>query len=193
MDSPAPFHFAPSTIESALREDWHAARWLKDRLFQLSADDADLGFLAEKIQPPQLQDIPDGFLDSMPTFDDPRFSSLRFVPDHVPPLRDRVLSKPSQPPLPHDVCARSVFDLMPSSTARQIRAWLLRAFTDLVCMRDHAEECERSAPGTMVIGPDQLYEWARFHVWDFRNSPQECAVALDYQAPLKPTLKAKFF
>ena len=45
----------------------------------------------------------------------------------------------------------------------------------------------------MVIGPTDLYEWATHHVWDFRLSPTNCAVALDYSAPLKPTLHADFF
>ena len=57
----------------------------------------------------------------------------------------------------------------------------------------HGVDCERRPPATMVIGPLDLYEWARPYVFDFRRSPAECAVALDYRAPLKPTLNAKFF
>ena len=38
-----------------------------------------------------------------------------------------------------------------------------------------------------------LYPWAVPYVWDFRLSPHECGVALDYNAPLRPTLNYQFF
>ena len=131
-----------------MREDWHAARWLKERLFQLSAEDEDLGFWAQKVQPPHLQDAPAEFFANMPTFDDPTFASLRFAPDHVPQARERLLTKPLQPSIPPGVCARSVFDLMPDQTARQIRSWLAGALADLVCMRDHGVDCIRPVVAT---------------------------------------------
>ena len=193
VDQPDPFPLSPSTLELALREDWTAARWLKDRLFHLSADDEDLGFWAQKIQAPQLQDVPNGFFDAMPTFGDARFLSLKFVPDHVPQVRARLAPKPAQPPLPPGLCVRSIFDLMPAPPARRIRAWFTGALSDLVCMRDHGVDCDRHAPSTMTIGPNELYDWARPYVWDFRLSPEHCAVTLDYNAPLKPTLNSDFF
>ena len=45
----------------------------------------------------------------------------------------------------------------------------------------------------LVIGQADLYEWARHHVYDFRLSPQHCAVSLNYSAPRNPTLQADFF
>lgn len=193
VDQPDSFTMAPTTLEIALGADWRAARVLKERILELGRDDEDLGLWAQKIQPPQLQDVPAEFLTELPTFEDARFASLRFSPDYEPPHLPRLLPRPPQTPVPPHICARSVYDLMPAPTVRRIRAWLWRALDDLICMRDHGVECERHPPATMVVGRDELYEWARHHVWDFRLSPQQCAVALDYQAPLRPTLNADFF
>ena len=194
VDLPDPFQFAPSSLEAALSADWRAARELKERLLELAVEDPDLGLWAEKIQPPQLQDIPDGFLETLPNFDDPRLAAKAFVPDYQPPLLPRLLPRPNQSPLGSQPCARSVFDLMPDPTARRVRTWLYRALDDLVCIRDYGIDCERKPPATMVVGPADLYPWARHHVYDFRRSPAECAVALDYSAPpLDPTLNAAFF
>ena len=188
VDRPDPFPFAPSSLERALEEDWQAARLLKERLFQESIEDEDLGFWAQTIRPPALQDVPAGFFEQMPTFLDPRFAALAFSPDYQPPQLPRLLPKPPQPPIPPKICARSVFDLMPDRVGRRIRSWLFSALDDLICMREHGVDCERRASATMVIGPADLYEWASHNVCDFRRSPAECAVALDYQSQLNPTL-----
>ena len=193
VDLPDAFHFTPSPLEATLQRDWHDARGLKDLLFSLAADDPDLGFWAEKIQPPQLQDIPADFLDRLPNFDDPRLAALAFIPDYSPPKLPRLLPRPRQLPVPPGICARSIFDLMPDTTGRRVRSWLFRALDDLICIRDLGVDCERRPPATMVIGTQDIYEWATHHVWDFRLSPAQCAVALDYSAPLKPTLNAEFF
>ena len=193
VDLPDPFPFQTSSVEQALRRDWNSARWLKEALLKESAGDEDLGFWAEKIQPPRLEDIPPAFLENMPTFDDGRLALLPFAPDYSPPRRPRLLIKPPQPPLPKGRCVRTVFDLMPDRIGRRLRAWLWRTLEDLICMRDLGVDCERHAPSTLVIGSADLYEWARHHVYDFRLSPHQCAVALDYAAPLNPTLHAEFF
>ena len=193
VDLPDPFGTTLSSVEDALAFDWHAARTLKEHLFELSREDEDLGLWAQKIQPPQLQDMPEGFLNNLPSFDDARLVGLPFEPDYEPPALARLLPKPAQPPLPDGVCARSVFDLMPDHVARKVRRWLWLSLEDLICMRDHGVDCERNPPGSIVVGPSDLHPWASQHVWDFRRSPTECAVALDYSAPLKPTLNADFF
>ena len=180
VDQPDPFPFQPSSVEQALRRDWNSARWLKEALLKESVGDEDLGFWAEKIQPPRLEDIPPSFLEKRPTFDDSRLATLPFVADYSPPQRSRLLIKPPQPPLPSGRCVRTVFDLMPDRIGRRLRAWLWRTLEDLICMRDLGVDCERHAPSTLVIGSADLYEWARHHVYDFRLSPRQCAVPLDY-------------
>ena len=193
VDLPDPFDTVQSVAADVLAADWRAARMLKERLLELSRDDEDLGFWAQKVVPPELRDVPEQFLTTRPSMSDPRFEGLAFEPDYTPPHLPRLLPKPPQTPLPDGICARSVFDLMPERTARRIRGWLWRSLEDLVCMRDYGLECERKPPGTLVIGPADLYEWAAHHVWDFRLSPAKCAVALDYSASLRPTLNAGFF
>ena len=193
IDLPDVFAFTPSSLDIALQSDWHAARGLKEMLYRLAVDDPDLGLWAEKIQPPQLQDVPSGFLDQLPEFNDKRLAALAFVPDYSPPKLPKLPTRPQQLPLPPHICARSIFDLMPDATGRRVRSWLFRALDDLICIRDFGIECDRRPPATMVIGAADLYEWARHHVFDFRRSPAECAVALDYHAPLNPTLNADFF
>ena len=193
VDRPSPFPFEASTAERSLRHDWLGARALKDALNVLASSDEDLGFWAEKIQPPRLQDLPSHFLERLPTFDDARLDRLAFVPDFKPPKRDRLLIKPPQPPLPDGRCVRSIFDLMPDTSARRIRTWFRLMLEDLVCMRELGEDCDRHPPSTMVMGPSDLYGWAGVHVWDLRQCPEQCATALDYSAPITPTLNADFF
>ena len=62
--------------------------------------DEDLGFWAEKIQPPRLEDIPPAFLEQLPTFYDRRLAMLPFAADYAPSRRPRLLVKPPQQPLP---------------------------------------------------------------------------------------------
>ena len=193
VDVPDGLPVTSSPLESALREDWYFARLLKDKLFDLGTEDPDLGFWADTIRPPQLQDVPSSMLNNLPTYDDARLDALEFVPDHVPPRLPRLKIKPAQPPLPPGICARSIFDLMPDRPARRIRSWLHLTLTDLICMRDHGADCERNPPGTLVVARAELYPWAQHHIFDFRRSPQECAVPLDYHAQLRPTLQSAFF
>ena len=82
---------------------------------------------------------------------------------------------------------------MPEATQRKLQRWMLRSLEDLVCIRDLGEDCPRDRPPVMTIGQSELHPWARGAVYDFRLSPGECAVLLDYHADLEHTLNSDFF
>lgn len=43
-----------------------------------------------------------------------------------------------------------------------------------------------------MIGQGDLHTWARGTVWDFRQSPAQCAEPLDFHAPLSHTLHVDY-
>ena len=195
VDSPQGLPTTSTIPELALKRGWWEARLLQQSIQEVSSrsQDSDLLFWGQAIKPPQLQDIPRELFDALPTFDDSRLDSLAFSPVHVPPRLDRLQTKPAQRPAPVGRCPRSIADLMPLATHNRILHWLALSLADLVCMRDHGVDCERHRPPVLVIGRDELYPWARDHIWDFRKSPAQCGFPLDYQAKLQPTLDAAFF
>lgn len=195
VDVPQGLAVVSSTLEAALRVCWGEARLLVDRIQEIGErlGDTDLIFWGQAVRPPELQDVPADLLNSLPTFDDARLDVLPFVPVHVPPKLDKLRVKPPQPPAPVGQCPRSAADLMPPNVYARITEWLAASLADLVCMRDLGVDCHRERLNVLVIGRDELYPWARNHVWDFRKSPRECGFPLDYRAPLQPTLNADFF
>ena len=194
VNVPAQLSTISTPADVAVRSAWLESQLLAERLrMHAGLSDDDLLAWADVIKPMQLHDVPDGLFEHLPTFDDPRLDDLAFLPDPTPATLPRLLPRPSQPPLAQPRCPRSAFDLMPESTRRKIRRWLLATLKDLVCMRDLGVDCERSRPPTLVIGQDELFDWARGYVWDFRNSPSQCGAPLDYSAPIRPTLNVDFF
>ena len=180
--------------EQAVRVGWLESRLLRERIeSHAGLGDDDLLAWTHVIKPMQLQYVPEGLFEALPTFDDPRFDDIAFLPDPSPPPLERLLPRPEQLPLPEPRCPRFYYDLMPESTGRKIRRWLLKTLTDLVCMRDHGVDCERSRPPFLVISQSELFYWARGYVWDFRSSPAECGRPLIYSAPIRPTLNVEFF
>ena len=155
--------------------------------------DEDSSLWADVIRPEELQDVPPGFFERLPTFADARLDQLALTAPWVPPAMPRLERRPSQPPVSSNRCPRSPFDLMPAPTVRRMRSWMSIMLADLVCVRDLGELCERKRPGVFVVSQLELYEWARGVVWDFRQAPSQCAQPLDYNAPLQPTLNSDFF
>ena len=179
---------APAAVLSRMQQH---ARALADRL--RAAGDEESHFWADVIRPEELQDVPPDLLTHLPSFEDARLDQLLLTPPYVPPHRPRLLPKPPQRPIHIGHCPRSAVDLMLPRSARRWRSWLGRTLADLVCMRDLGVDCERDRPQLLVFGQQDLYEWARGGVWDFRRSPAECGTILDYGAPLSPTLHSDFF
>ena len=150
-------------------------------------------YWSDVIRPEELQDVPPGFFDALPTFSDARLDLLPLVDPPKPKDLARLLLRPVQPPAPSGRCPRSPLDLMTPSAERRYRSCMDSTLADLVCIREQGEDCERQRPHTCVFGQADLWGWARSLVWDFRRSPQECASPLDYRSPLNPTLNADFF
>ena len=167
------------------------ARSLMDRL--RAAGDTESNHWADVIRPEELQDVPPDLLSHLPSFEDERLDQLMLTPPHVPPYRPRLRPKPLQRPIHVGRCPRSLTDLMLPRSARRWRTWMDRTLADLVCIRDFGVDCDRNRPQLLVFGEQDLYEWARGGVWDFRRSPAECGTMLDYGAPLSPTLRPDFF
>jgi len=112
-------------------------------------------------------------------------------PSFVQPLKQAWLPRlpnQNQRPIPRGRCPRKALDLMPQSTRWKVERWTNRTFSDLRCIRDRGEDCERSRPPPLVISQSELYPWARGIVWDFRQSSRQGGTAFDYAAPLRPTL-----
>ena len=154
---------------------------------------ADLLAWADRIKPPELGDVPPDLLTALPTFSDGRLDDLAFTPI-PPPLQQPWLPRqPNQLPAPWGRCPRRAFDLMPESTQLRLRDWVEQSHANLRCIRSEGISCARSRPDVLVISQGKLLPWARGLVWDFRQSPAECGVALDYSAALRPTLNTEFF
>ena len=195
VDSPQGLSVSSTVPELAMQRGWHDARLLQQRIQEdgTQRGDTDILYWGQAIRPPELQDIPHALFEGLPSFEDQRLDQLAFTPIRPPPRRDRLRIKPAQPPAPVGRCPRSAADVMPPAVYRRIETWFQLALADLVCMRDEGVDCDRHRPPVLVIARDELYPWARGHVWDFRRSPKECGFPLDYQSGRQPTLNADFF
>jgi hypothetical protein len=182
---------ASMPARTALEHDWANARLLSERLWTRGWPE-DL-LWADRIRPPELQDVPPEFFDNLPTFDDERLDSILLTPPFQPSPSVKLLPRPLQPSAPAGLCPRTPADLMPSTTERRWRTWMQRTLEDLVCIRDNGVDCERQRPGVLVIAQSELYAWARGIVWDFRRAPRNCAVPLAYDTPSRSTLNADYF
>jgi hypothetical protein len=193
FDRPDGLRLAPSTADALLESSIRDGFLLRDSLLALS-DDYYAGWAAQII-PPNLADLPLGLIDQLPSFDDSRFDSLSFAPIAEPPKLAKLPLMPQQLPLPPGAptCIRRPQDLMPAAVWRRVERWLQRTLVDLICIRDHGDDCERSRPHALVVGPGELHWWARYRVFDFRRSPAECATLMDYREPLEHTLNVEFF
>lgn len=147
---------------------------------------------ADQVQMPPMAEIPEGLLASTPNMADERLDELSFPPDYEPPKLAWVPRMPRQREISQAVCPRRAADLMPASTWRRVERWIQAALLDLICIRDHGEQCERKRPGVLVIGQSELHPWARGTVWDFRNASSECGKPLDFHAPLQHTLNVEY-
>ena len=193
FDRPDGLRLSPLPADAFLERGIREGLLLRDCL--LDTGDCYYGDWAEQITPPNLADIPLGLLDRIPSFDDERFDSLPFAPIPSPrPLAELPLM-PLQRPLPSGApsCIRSPQELMPPRVWGRVERWLHLTLVDLICIRDHGDECERSRPHALVVGPGELYWWAREHVFDFRRSPAACATLMDFHEPLQHTLNVDFF
>ncbi|MDP6945853.1 MAG: hypothetical protein QF464_17010, partial [Myxococcota bacterium] len=195
VDSPLDLPILNTAPDRAVQRGWGEARLLQQRIQEVSlaTGDDDLLLWGQAITPQELQDIPPENFANLPSFDNPRLDQLAFTPIHEPPRLARLQSKPQQPPAPVGRCPRSAADLMPPEVYARVERWFHDSIADLVCMRDHGVDCVRHRPPVLVVGRDELYPWARGHVWDFRQSPQKCGFPLDHAAALQPTLRADFF
>ena len=182
---------ARSVPEQALARVGMHAQALMDRLRERG--DVESLHWADVIRPEELQDVPPGFFDMLPTFLDSRLDGLALTAPYEPPESPRLLPRPRQRLPPSGRCPRTPTDLMTTPTERRYHQCLDQTLSDLACIRDQGVECERHRPHTCVFGQSDLVEWARGIVWDFRRAPAECAVPLDYGAPLRPTLHVDFF
>ena len=178
----------------ALRRDWLFTHMLQERLL---ADDSsmsdDLALWADRLQPPELSDIPSELLDQLPSFSDGRFDQLTFAKLPKPHALARLVRMPRQESPPEGVCPRSAFDLLLPEAAARLTHWLHWAMDDLTCIRDKGDDCTRHRPPVLVISQQELYPKFRGIVWDFRSSPISCGVPLDFHADLEHTLNVEFF
>ena len=193
VDVPEGLPSAFTALEAAASRMFYDTRLLTEALLADGSDmAADMHDWAAQSAAPPLAEVPSELLESLPAFTDERFDQVAFPA--VPPPRQKawVPRMPRQRPAVSGRCFRRAADLMPARVWRRVERWLHRTLVDLVCIRDHGPQCERSRPGVLVIGQLELHEEARGRVWDFRLSPAECAVPLDYHAPLEHTLSIDY-
>ena len=194
VDLPLDLQTDPRGLESVLRMDFHNIGMLREALCCHEGECAlDFTQWAERLRPPELCDAPPQLLASLPSFLDSRFDKVAYSMPYTAPMLAGLDRLPPQAPLLHGRCVRSAYELMPEATQRKLQRWMLRSLEDLVCIRDLGEDCPRDRPPVMTIGQSELHPWARGAVYDFRLSPGECAVLLDYHADLEHTLNSDFF
>ena len=194
VERPAHLPTEPTPLESAMGRCFQEARYLNDLL--MSDDSVDCDYLAgwaAQIRPPELSEFPAAVLGSLPTFAAAHFDSVAMPAIAAPPTLAWLERKPRQAPPPSVLCPRRASDLMPRWQWRRVQRWLGRHLADLECIRDQGADCERSRPPVIAVGQGVLHEWARGVVWDFRQSPLECATPLDFHAPLEHTLNVPYF
>ena len=183
-----------SPASAALRRDWLFTHLLRERLH---ADDSslseDMALWADRLQPPELSDIPSELLDQLPSFSDGRFDQLTFAEPPKPNTLARLVRMPRQESPPEGACPRSAFDLLLPEAAAKLTHWLHWALDDLTCIRDKGDDCSRHRPPVLVISQQELHPNFRGIVWDFRSSPTSCGVPLDFHADLDHTLNVEFF
>lgn len=193
VDRPADLRQAPSSADRILERGVYEGGLLRDLL--LEQHDDYLGDWAAQMEPPPLAELPLGLLEQVPTFDDARFDDLPFASIAPPPRLAKLPRMPPQQPLPPEapVCIRAPQELMPPHVWRRVHRWLNQTLYDLICIRDLGDACERNRPKVLVVGPGDLYVWARGRVFDFRQSPAECAKLLDHHEALQHTLNVDFY
>ena len=191
VDRPVGLPTAPTAMAAALLRGIREGAMLRDALLSETGDNADdLAAWAERIRPPELQDVPEGLLERLPSFTDPRFDGLSFSPIPEPPHTRWMPRMPEQQAPPAGRCPRRAADLMPERVWARVQRWLHRTLEDLICVRDHGDACIRSRPSALVIGQNDLYPWARGLVWDFRGGG--CGRPLRFDRPLEHTLNVPY-
>ena len=181
-------------LQRLLQLDMLYSAQLRTALFETTGDSAqDMLHWADRLKPPELSDVPGGLLGKLPGFEDAGLDALPFA-KLPPPHRLQPLTRQPQQNTAYGMyCPRSAYDLMLPDTAARLRRLLRWTLDDLACVREHGEDCARSRPPVHTISQGELHEWARGIVWDFRLSPSECGIPLDYHAPLDHTLNVAFF
>ena len=194
VETPSDLPLAPTQLDSALARCFQEGRYLSDLL--LSDDSVDCEYLAEwagQIGPPPINELPQGILSQLPSFDTTRFDGVALPAIVQPRTLAWMPRMPRPPPMPDGLCVTSPSQLMPHWRWRGVVRWLRRMLDDLVCVRDEGTDCDRRRPGVLVVGQLALHEWARNRVFDFRLSPSRCATYLDTHAPLDHTLNVDYF
>ena len=183
-----------STTKSALERDWLFTHLLQQRLHSDDSDlSEDMDLWADRLQPPELGDVPLELLQQLPSFSDPRFDQLTFSSPPKPNALRRLVRMPRQVAAPDGACPRSAFDLLLPEAKVKLAHWLRWSLDDLTCIRDKGDGCSRHRPPVMVISQQELHAEFRGIVWDFRSSPTSCGVPLDTHEELKHTLNVEFF
>ena len=194
VQAPADLPISPTRLDSVLARCFQQGRYLADLLTSDGSVDCDyLAEWAEQIVPPPLSEIPHGILDRLPSFDTPRYDGIALPAIPAPRKLDWLQRMPQQPPMPREHCIRSPEQLMPHWRWRAVQRWLMIMLADLVCVRDLGTSCERFRPRVLVMGQDALFPEYRNRIYDFRNSPSQCATYLDNHAPIEHTLKVDYF
>ena len=188
VDRPA-VPLQPTHAEATLMRSLQEGNLLRDLL--LETGEQYYADWASRIQPPEMAEFPAGLLEQVTSFTDASLGRLPFPKARPPPTRARTPLKPQQPPT--DLCPRSARDILYENDWRRAMRWVSDTANDLVCIREHGDDCERRRPGVLVLGQSSVRPPFRGFVWDFRNSPAECGKPLDHSEPLDHTLNVDFF
>ena len=197
----------PSLLSLSSPPAWKAiAQSMRDNEALISAlnsasEDSLLSGWADRVTPLDPSDIPDAFLEALPTFEEGGLERQRFTPVYKPLVTSWVPLPPRQPPVLPDTpaCVGSPFDMMLPDTRKLVTSWLRHTLGDLVRVRTAVAEgraaelvdgtLRRDRPRPIAIGREELFEWARDRVWDCR---QQCCQLLDFQAPIDTHLNLGF-
>ena len=187
---------AATALASLLQAD----RWLASALE--ASSDARLEGWRQRIAPLNVDDVPAGLVEQLPSFDDSRLDGLALSPVPDPVSTSWLPLPPPQLPV-EGHCPRHVGDLMPEETRKRLYDWFQHNLEDMVRIRNalavglDPATLFRDRPAALAIGQSELFDWARGRVWDCRPATKDehsgCCQVLDFHAPFETHLDLEVF